>query len=368
MLKWSGTAILVLLAALVAAPAAADPIKFARYPHVAHGKIAFSYHGDIWVANADGTHPTRVTAHVGRDTFPRFSPDGKFIAFSSNRFGNDDVFVIPVTGGEPRQLTFNTTADTVQYWTPDSRSVIFASQRSASAWHSPLYVVPVEGGLPRPMDMDTANTGMLKQDGSMVAFTRKGGPYWRKGNRGNRTDDIWVQHTRSKKITRLTDLDPKQFRSWVHDTSPMWGADGQIYFASERDEIFNIWRIPPTGGSPVQVTTHRADGVQFPSISPDGRTIAYENEFELWTVDVPGGTPRKVTIEMAFDPKDNLITWANTRNRADGFSPSPDGDYLAVDFHGEIYVVPTDGEVGEKAQVTNSSWRDQGEQFSADCR
>ena len=71
----------------------------------------------------------------------------------------------------------------------------------------------------------------------------------------------------------------------------MWGADGQIYFASERDEIFNIWRIAPTGGAPPQVTRHKEDGIQFPSISPDGKVIAYENEFELWTLDVPSGTP-----------------------------------------------------------------------------
>ena len=357
-----------LFALAAAAPAAADPIKFARYPHVAHGKLVFSYHGDIWIANQDGSNPARLTAHVGRDSFPRFSPDGKLIAFTSNRFGNDDVFVMPVTGGEPRQLTFNTTGDTVQNWTPDGKAIIFASQRGVSAWRSPLHVVPVEGGLPRPMDMDTANTGMLKQDGSMAAFTRKGGAYWRKGNKGNRTDDIWVQNTATKAITRLTDLDQAQFRSWVHDTSPMWGADGQIYFASERDEIFNIWRIAPSGGAAAQVTRHRQDGIQFPSISPDGKVIAYENEFELWTLDVPGGTPKRITIDMAFDPKDNLVTWVNTRSKAEGFAPSPDGDYVAVDFRGEIFIVPTDGEIGEKTQVSNSSWREQGATFSPDGR
>ena len=356
----------LLLALAIAAPVAAEPIKFARYPHVAHGKIVFSYHGDIWIANQDGSNPTRLTAHVGRDTFPRLSPDGRLVAFTSNRFGNDDVFVIPVTGGEPRQLTFNTTGDVVQNWTPDGKGIIFSTQRAVSPWLSPLYIVSVEGGLPRSMDMDTANTGMIKQDGSTVAFTRKGGAYWRKGNKGNRTDDIWVQEVSSKKITRLTDLDRKQFRSWVHDTYPMWGADGQIYFASERDEIFNIWRVAPTGGAPAQVTRHRQDGIQFPSISPDGRVIAYENEFELWTLDVPSGTPKRVTIDMAFDPKDNLITWVNTRNKAEGFSPSPDGDYVAVDFHGEIFIVPTEAEVGEKAQVSSSSRRDEGESFSPD--
>jgi tricorn protease len=359
---------LLLVTLALASPAAADPIKFARHPHVANGKLAFSYHGDIWIANVDGSNPMRLTAHVGRDTFPRFSPDGTLVAFTSNRFGNDDVFVVPVSGGEPRQLTFNTTGDTVLYWTPDGKGIVFASSRGAAQWRSPLHIVAVEGGIPQPMGMDNGTTGMIKQDGSLVAFTRKGGAYWRKGNRGNRTDDIWVQDLATRKITRLTDPDQKQFREWVHDTYPMWGADGQIYFASERDEIFNIWRVAPAGGAPAQVTRHRADGVQFPSMSPDGKVIAYENEFELWTLDVPSGTPKKVTIDMAFDPKDNLVTWVNTRNKAEGFSPSPEGDYVAVDFRGEIFVIPTDPEIGEKEQVTQSSRRDEGELFSPDGR
>ena len=83
----------------------------------------------------------------------------------------------------------------------------------------------------------------------------------------------------------------------------MWGADGMIYFSSERDGIFNIWKISPTGGEPTQVTSHKQDGVQFPSMSPDGKTIAYENEFELWTLAVPGGSPKKVAIDLDVRPE-----------------------------------------------------------------
>lgn len=361
---------LFLLGALaLAANASAEPIKFARYPHVANGRIAFSYHGDIWMANQDGSGPTRLTAHVARDVFPRFSPDGTLVAFTSNRMGNDDVFVVPASGGEPRQLTFNTTNDTVLYWTPDGKRIIFStSARGTNPWRTPLYTVSVDGGLPTPMDMDAGVTGMLKQDGSIVAFTRKGGPYWRKGYSGNRADDIWVQDVRTKKITQLTDPDVKQFRTHRQDTYPMWGADGMIYFSSERDGVYNIWRIAPGGGAPVQITQDKGDGVQFPSISPDGKTIAYESDFELWTLDVASGRSRKVSIDVAFDPKDNLITYVTTKNKADGFFPSAEGDYLAVDHHGEIFIVPTDPEIGEKTQVTSSSWRDQDARFSPDGR
>jgi tricorn protease len=364
-LRW-GLLTVVFLA--LAAGATADPIKFGRHPHIAHGKLAFSYHGDIWVASQDGSNPVRLTAHVARDTFPRFSPDGTLIAFTSNRMGNDDVFVVPVTGGEPRQLTFNTANDTILYWTPDGRRIVFSTSRGSNPWLTPLHTVSVDGGLPLPMDMDQGQTGMIKQDGTMVAFTRMGGAYWRKGYKGNRTDDIWVQDLETKRITQLTDTDLQQFRDHTPDVYPMWGADGQIYFASERSGIFNIWRIAPGGGAPTQVTFHKEDGIQFPSISPDGRTIAYENEFELWTLDLPSGTPTKVVVDMKFDTRGNLVTWDRARNRAQGFSPSPEGDYLVIDHRGEVFVIPTDPEVGEKTQVTSSAWRDQGGMFSPDGR
>jgi tricorn protease len=360
------TGLLVWLA--TAGPAAADPVKFARHPHVSQGRLVFSYHGDVWIANENGSNPVRLTAHVARDVFPRLSPDGRWVAFSSDRFGNTDVFVVPSTGGEPRQLTFNTTADTVLNWTPDGTGILISSSRAVSPWRSPLHVVPVNGGLPTPLPMDGGVQGMIKADGTMVAFNRMGGAYWRKGYRGNRSDDVWVQDLRTRRMTRLTDTDLKDYRNFTQDVYPMWGSDGQIYFSSERSGVFNIWRVAAGGGAPQQVTSHREDGVQFPSMSPDGTTIAYENEFEIWTLEVGSRTPRRVTIDLAFDPNTNLVAFPVSRNVMDGFDISPDGDYAAVDFHGEIFLVPTDPDVGEKRQVTSNSWRQRGESFSPDGR
>jgi tricorn protease len=209
---------------------------------------------------------------------------------------------------------------------------------------------------------------MLKQDGSLLAFNRMGGSYWRKGYRGNRSDDVWLQDLKSKRITRLTDTDLRQYKTFTQDVYPMWGSDGQIYFSSERSDIFNIFRIAPTGGAPQQITSHRADGVQFPSMSPDGSTIAYENEFEIWTLKVGSRTPTRVTIDLAFDPKTNLVNYVASQNRIDGFAISADGDYAAVDVHGEIFLIPTDPDVGEKRQVTANSWRQRGQEFSPNGR
>jgi tricorn protease len=358
-----------LLSAAVLPAQQPEPAKFVRYAHVANdGTIAFTYHDDIWVAKADGSDPRRLTAHVARDYMPRFSPDGRWIAFTSNRLGNDDVYVVPTTGGEPQQLTWWSGADQAVNWTPDGKEVIISSARGQNNWGSPLYRVALDGTIPRPMPMDMARTGMLKQDATMVAFNRSLPSYWRKGYRGNANSDIAVQDLRSGEIRELTDTVMQEHRKAVHDVHPMWGADGKIYYASERDGFFNIWRIAATGGPAEQVTRHRDDGVQFPAISPDGKKMIYENNFELWTLDVPGGQPRKLSIRIATDAKETDMMVMTATNRADGFAPSPTGDYIAVDAHGEIMIVPSEAGVGEMMQVTSSAWRDKLPLWSPDGR
>ena len=343
----------------------ADQIKFARYPHMCNGKIAFTYHGDIWVADEDGSHPFRLTDHVAKDVFPRFSPDGEWIAFTSDRMGNYDLWLIPVTGGEAKQLTFHTTDDWMTYWTPDGQRLIFRTSRKGT-FYSPLYTVDLKGGLPVPMDMDMGSDGMMSQDGKNIAFNRLGFRYWRKHYRGNNNTDIWIQDLETKAIQQLTDIDIKKFRRHTQDAFPMWGSDGQIYFMSERDDIFNIWKISPEGGEPEQVTFHEKDGIQYPSICPDGKTIVYENEFELWRYDLDKSQPKKITISVDFDSKENLVEFIQVDSQADNFSPSIDGRYVALDNHGEIFIVPTNPEEGEKTQVTSSPWRDGIQNFSPD--
>src|SRR5205809_6597038 len=128
-----------------AATSVAEPIRLARHPDYNAGKIAFSYLGDIWTANEDGSSPRRITDNRAREVYPRFSPDGRWIAFSSNRYGNYDVFVIPAAGGAPRRLTFHTGNDEVVGWTRDSQQVIFRAARGDGAFPSvaTLYQIAV---------------------------------------------------------------------------------------------------------------------------------------------------------------------------------------------------------------------------------
>ncbi len=367
-----------------ARPRAADePVRLLQEPAVdAAGRLAFVFQDDVWVLDQGGgtAAARRLTNHVGRDRRPLFSPDGQTIAFTSNRSGNNDVWLVPVTGGEPRQLTFHSGNDSAVGWAPKGDAVIISSAGGTHPFGSPLYLAPLDGRIPTPLPIDFGSAGAISPDGSLLAFNRGPVPPTnRRGYKGNNAADIFVADLRTKAIRQITDPDHREYRTNVHDGYPMWGADGRIYFLSERggsqpsgprgpDSSFNIWRMDDTGGRVQQVTRHR-ETVQRPSISPDGRVIVYECGFEICRLDVPGGQSRKIPVSIATDVKRTSIVHVSADGVADGFSPHPSGDYVAVDVHGEIVIVPAEAGVGEMARVTTGSpWRERFQEYSPDSR
>jgi len=365
--------ILVLLLTFVAAAATAE-VRLLRHPSYHNGRVAFSYQGDIWVANEDGSTVQRLTVNPAHDVYPRFSPDGKWIAFSSNRHGNYDAYVIPVTGGAPRQLTFHSANDTVVGWTPDSKYVIFNSSRGLMYPGVPnLYEVPAEGGLEKPLPTDWGYWGSFSPDGSKVAFNRHPMVWWRQHYRGAYAADLWVLDVASKKYTKYADDEYKGNYFW-----PMIAANGEIYFVSDRlpnereikpgsREVLksanNIWKLS-TGGKPVQVT-HFTDGkLYFPSISSDGRTIVFEENFGLWKLDAQTGKVIEIKLNIAADEQENNLEIVTVRNEADGYDLSPSSKRAAISTHGEIFTVATDR--GDVQRVTNSFSRETQPAWSPD--
>ncbi|HWX23262.1 MAG TPA: S41 family peptidase [Candidatus Binatia bacterium] len=369
-------ALAVPIGPLAAAPASPTHTHLLRHPAYSKGKVAFSYLGDLWLANEDGSGLQRLTDHKAREILPRFSPDGKWLAFSSDREGNYDVYVMPVQGGKPRQLTFHSADDMVVGWAADSQRVLFSSSRGKGAFPSvtTLWTISAEGGMEHPLHTDWGSWGSYSPDGSKLAFTRHPGVWSRKHYRGSYAVDLWLLDGPSKKFTKLGDPDYKGNYLW-----PMYGRDGDIYFVADRlaeeknvqycgpdvmKSVNNIWKISEKGGKPIQVTHHTSGNLFFPSISADGKTIVYEENFGFWKLDLASGKSTEIHLDIKSDSKDNDVELRTVQGEAESFHLSPSSKRAAISTHGEIFTIATDR--GEVQRVTETFWREQSPRWSPD--
>jgi tricorn protease len=349
-------------------------VKMLRHPSYSKGKVAFSYLGDIWTANENGTDVQRLTDNAARDVYPRFSPDGNWIAFSSNRDGNYDVFVIPTTGGKPKQLTFHSADDNVVGWSADGKRVMFSSVRAKGVFPSvaTLFEVAVDGGTEQPVPTDWGATASYSPDGAKLAFMRHPAVWSRKHYRGSYAGDLWVMDVSAKTFSKLGDSEFKGNYLW-----PMYAANGEIYFVSDRtpneknikfggpevmQSVNNIWKISDKGGAAVQVTHHTDGNLYFPSISADRKTIVYEDNFGLYKLDVATGKSSEIRIDVKSDAKENETTLVTVNNDAEGFHLSPSNRRAAIVVHGEVFTVAIDR--GEPQRVTETPWREQDVRWS----
>ncbi len=366
---------LLVAAALLLPMLAPAQVKILRHPTYSKGKEAFSYLGDIWIANENGSNPQRLTDNLAREIYPRFSPDGNWIAFSSNRDGNYDVFVVPATGGRPRQLTFHTADDNVVGWTPDSKKVLFSSVRGNGAFPTvaTLFEVALEGGVEQPVPTDWGYFASYSADGKKLAFMRHPSVWTRQHYRGAYAADLWVLDIPTHAYTKISGQDDYK-GNWLW---PMYG-NGAIYFVSDRTtrekgiqyggpevmkSVNNIWKVPERGGTPVQVTHHADGNLYFPSISADGKVIVYEDNFSLWKLDTATGKSSEIVVDIESDSKEN-DTQLVTLSEAEAFHISPSNRRAAVVAHGEVFTIATG--TGEPQRVTETPWREQDARWSPD--
>jgi tricorn protease len=356
---------------------AQEPIRMARTPDISpDGKlVAFSYLGDIWVVEAIGGTARPVTMHPAHDMAPVFSPDGRWLAFSSNRHGSYNVFVVPVQGGHPRRLTFDSDNDLVTSWSPDGKRILFASTRGvAYPQNFEIYTVPVEGGMAHRVTADEGKEGVYSPDGTRIAYTRGPGAWYRKGYRGSANDDVWVCDADGSHNGQLTNFAGQ-------DTSPMWSADGKwIYYVSEfYGTPANIVRMPstPAGNAdastvpaapPQQITFHKEDAVRRARISADGNWIVYECGADLWVLSTKdSGAPRKLAIEVDADDKVNPERPETYTNHATEFVVSPDDKYAVFCVHGKLFLTPTTG-APKAVQLTEGPSMDHNAAWAPDSR
>ena len=332
--------------------------RLVRYPHYHNGRVVFSYLGDIWTADENGQNVQRLTVNRARDVYGRFSPDGKWIAFSSERNGNLDVYLIPAGGGNAKQLTTHSADDVVLGWSSDSRSVLFSANRGED-FMPQLYLVSTEGGMPWKAGTDMGVQASYSPDGKRLAYNQKSQVYWRKFYRGSYQSDIMIMDVAAKKFTQVTDFDGLD--SW-----PMWGHDGNIYFVSDRDGngLTNIWRVAESGGKADKVTTFKTGDVRWPAISADGKVIVFEHDFGIWKLDVASKRATPITLNIDAETQENLSDVQSFNSEADDYDLAPSSRRIAFSIHGEIFTAPV--EEGDLKQVTDGPARDRNVSYSPD--
>jgi tricorn protease len=331
-----------------------------QFPDLHDRAVVFAAEGDLWAVADQGGTARRLTTHAGSEYFPRYSPDGKAIAFTGEYGGNRDIYVIPADGGEPRRLTWHPDPDELIDWTPDGKRLIFRSRlgndtTSGFEWH--LFTVATDGGEPEMMPLGWAGRVAIDPASRRWAFNRSSIEFrtWKR-YRGGTAPSIWVGDPDKGDFKEVT-------RTPGAAAFPMWSG-GRIFFLSDQGGTANLWSIKPDGGEPKRETRFSDWDVRWPSVGSDGR-IVFSLGGDLHIYQPTTGKEQKIEIDIPSERQLARVRYPNPEKSMTSFELSPDGERLVVVTRGEIMSVAVKN--GVTLPITRgSAARERGASFSGD--
>jgi tricorn protease len=321
--------------------------RMLRFPDVSADLIVFSYAGDLWTVPREGGTARRLSSPKGQEMFPKFSPDGRLIAFSGNYDGNTDVYVVSSQGGTPKRLTHHGDADLVVDWYPDGKHVLYRSGMvSPSNRFNRLFKQSIAGGLPQALPLPYGELASFSPDGGRMVFQFISREFrtWKR-YRGGMASDLWLYDFINNTSEKITDFPGT-------DAVPMW-HENTIYFLSDRGENqkLNLWAYDLGTRRTRQITAFDEYDVKWPSLGPDA--IVFENAGEIYLLDLASGASRALEIRVPDDLPQVRTELKNVSRHIETFSLSPSGKRALFEARGEIFTVPA--KHGSARNLSNTS-------------
>lgn len=344
------------LAVLLLALPSFGQTKLLRFPDIRGDRVAFCYAGDLWTAPSTGGAANRLTAHEGLELFPKFSPDGQWIAFTGQYDGDEQVYVIPATGGIPRQLTWYPARgplpprwgydNQVYGWTKDSTRILFRGMRDGWSYaETHLYTVDLEGGLPVKLPMPVSGGGDLSPGETQVVYTPLARDFrtWKR-YQGGWAQDLYIYDLKTARVEPVA-------HSPRTERDPMW-IGNQIVFASDRDGTLNLFAYDIESKQSSQLTQSKDWDVRWPSKGEDGEVV-YEGGGELHVFDTRGRKDRAIAISVPNDGVAMRPSRVSAEKQIEGFNLSPKGERALIVARGDVFTAPI--EKGPTRNLTHSS-------------
>ncbi|HMA42625.1 MAG TPA: PDZ domain-containing protein [Gemmatimonadales bacterium] len=321
--------------------------RLLRQPDVSATQIAFVYAGDIWVAPKAGGVAVRLSSPRGEESFPRFSPDGKEIAFTGDYDGNQDIYVTSAGGGVPRRITHHPAPDRMLDWYPDGQSILFASgMESGRDRFNQLYRVSKTGGLPVKLPVPYGEFAAVSEDGQWLAYMPQSQDFrtWKR-YRGGWASHIWLYNLRTGAAKTISTTD-------ANDAQPMWHGH-TLYFLSDRGAAMraNIWAYQIDSGTARQVTTFTDYDIHFPAIGPTD--LVFEQAGKLWLLDLATEKAHDVAIQVVTDEATLKPQLDSVGGMIHGAWISPSGKRVVFEARGDVFTVPA--EHGPVLDLTRTS-------------
>ncbi|NOY36658.1 MAG: protease [Chlorobi bacterium] len=318
--------------------------RLMRFPDIYGNQIVFSYAGDLYLVPSDGGVARRLTSSVGYESFPRFSPDGKYIAFTGQYDGNTEVFRIPSSGGEPQRLTVTATLgrddigdrmgpnNIVMDWTPDGKYIVYRSRKqSYNSFVGQLFKVPADGGMSEEIPISKGGFCSFSPDGNRMAFNWVFREFrtW-KYYQGGMADDIRIVDFNKGTVIKITD-NPHQ------DIIPMW-IGRTIYYLSDRDRTMNLFAYNLDTKETKKVTDFTDYDIKFPGF--DRQYVVFEKGGYIYKYDVENGNTAQVHIRIANDIEWSRSEWKDASKMIRSADLSRNGERVLFGARGDIFSVP----------------------------